>query len=91
MNGKCELCEREPIKLTKHHVIPVTRHPNKKTKRETSRDDRHKVAWICRPCHDQIHVLISEKDMEREYNTIEKLKSHPGVQKFILWVQNKTF
>jgi hypothetical protein len=91
MTGKCELCERDPVKLTRHHVIPVTRHTNKKTKKETTHHDRHTIAWICRPCHDQIHVLITEKDMEREYNTIEKLKAHPGVQKFIAWVANRTF
>jgi hypothetical protein len=27
--------------------------------------------------------------MEREYNSIEKLKGHPGVAKFVEWIRGK--
>jgi len=87
MTGKCELCERDGLQLTGHHLIPQTRH-NKKVKRDVGQD-RHKKVPICLPCHTQIHSLITEKEMEREWNTIEKLKSHPDVAKWIGWVQKK--
>jgi hypothetical protein len=89
--GTCQLCERENIETTDHHLIPVTRHSNKKTKKETDRDTRNIKVPLCKPCHKQIHKLITEKEMERHYNTIEKLKEHSGVQKFIAWVRTKTF
>ena len=80
---KCELCGREQA-LTRHHLTPQARH-NKKVKRELGRD-RNKVAMICRPCHSQIHDLFSEKELEREYYTVELLKAHPDVVAWIEWV-----
>jgi hypothetical protein len=29
--------------------------------------------------------------LEREWNTVEKIKSHPDMQKFVQWIQNKSF
>ena len=90
MIGKCALCDREGDKLTGHHLIPKMRH-NKKVKRETTLVERNTKAPLCRPCHSQLHNLFTEKELEREYNTIEKLKAHPDVQKWIMWVKTKSF
>jgi len=87
--GMCVFCERDGVGITNHHLIPVTRHKNKKTQKETTRDERHNVADSCRSCHDQIHAIWSEKELEREWNTIEKIKSSPEMQKFINWIKNK--
>jgi predicted RNA-binding protein len=46
---------------------------------------------LCKPCHKQIHELITEKDMALRFNTIEDLKAHPAVAKWIEWVKDKTF
>jgi 5-methylcytosine-specific restriction endonuclease McrA len=88
--GICVFCEREDVKLTDHHLFPVTRHKNKKTKKETTREQRHTTVDACRSCHNQIHTLWTEKELEREWNTVEKLKSSPDMQKFIAWIQNKS-
>jgi hypothetical protein len=85
----CQLCERGIEELTKHHLIPRTRHKNKKNKKAFSRQEVHeRIIWICRPCHKNIHALISEKEMERTYNTLESLLNHPDVMKFVEWVKN---
>ena len=89
MIGQCKLCERDGMQLTGHHLIPQMRH-NKKVKREQGAD-RNKKVPLCSPCHTQIHNLFTEKELEREYNTIEKLKAHPGVIKFIEWIRKKHF
>lgn len=81
MEGKCAICGREET-LTHHHLIPRTRHSNTKNERDFERVIAKQVVGICRPCHSQIHALLSEKELEREYNTITKLKAHPGVAKF---------
>lgn len=87
MIGICELCEMDEMALTDHHLVPRARH-NKKVKRELGKD-RNETADTCRPCHSQIHNLFTEKELEREYNTIEKLKAHPGVQKWIEWKRKR--
>jgi len=83
----CELCERTTVPLTKHHLIPKARH-NKKVKRDHG-DERNKVAMMCRPCQDQIHKLFTEKQLEREYYTIDLLKSNEDVRNWIAWVQKR--
>lgn len=88
MEGRCATCDREET-LTRHHLIPRTRHHNKKNKRDFERPLVRQVVGICRACHSQIHALLSEKELEREYNTIAKLKSHPGVAKFVAWIASK--
>ncbi|HEY1170310.1 MAG TPA: hypothetical protein VGH19_02970 [Verrucomicrobiae bacterium] len=88
--GVCELCEREECVLTKHHLIPQARHANKRNKREFDRVEvKQRVTWICRPCHNHVHNLFTEKVLEREYNTLESLKAHPEVAKFIGWIKNR--
>ena len=50
--GRCGLCGREPERLTRHHLIPRTRHANRRNKRDFDRDEvQARVAWLCRPCH----------------------------------------
>ena len=40
-------------------------------------------------CHDQVHAILTEKQLERDWNTVEKLKSHPEMQKFAVWIKTK--
>ena len=87
MTGVCELCEMDGMWLTDHHLVPRARH-NRKVKRDLG-EERHKTADTCRPCHKQLHLLFTEKELEREYNTIEKLKAHPEVRKWIEWKRKR--
>ena len=87
-SGPCAICDREET-LTRHHLIPRTRHHNKRNKREFEREVVRQVVGICRPCHSQIHALLSEKELEREFNTIPALRAHPGVAKFASWIASK--
>jgi hypothetical protein len=88
MEGKCAICGREEA-LTKHHLIPRTRHHNKRNKREFDRSTVKRTVGICRPCHSQIHAVLTEKQLEREYPTIEKLLAHPAIRKFAEWIATK--
>jgi len=88
MDGCCAICERTE-RLTRHHLIPRTRHPNKWNKREFDRAMVHAVAGICRPCHSQIHQILTEKELERKFNTIQKLRAHPEISKFAIWIRSK--
>lgn len=88
MQGKCALCDREET-LTRHHLIPRTRHHNKRNKREFARAAVHAVVGLCRSCHSQVHQVLTEKQLEREFNTLEKLCAHPGIVAFAEWIQTK--
>ena len=69
--------------------IPRTRHHNKRNKREFDRVTVKQTIGICRPCHSQLHALLTEKELEREYSTIEKLRGHEELMKFAAWITTK--
>ena len=76
----CELCERMIVEGTesKHHLIPKSR---------GGTNDNY--TYLHEICHKQIHALFTEKRLEKDYNTIAKLKTHKDVQRFIIWISNK--
>jgi hypothetical protein len=88
MTGPCVICQREET-LTRHHLIPRTRHSNKRNKRDFDRAVVKVTVGVCRPCHSQLHALLTEKELEREWNTIEKLRTHLELMKFAAWIANK--
>ncbi len=86
---KCELCERENV-LTFHHLIPVSLHKNKWFKKNYTKEELNKGIYICKEdCHKEIHKLISEKELGRSFNTLEKLKRHSKVKKYIKWLKTR--
>lgn len=87
---KCELCGRAVPQLTRHHLIPRTRHKNKRNQRDFTRTEvKTRIALICRACHNQIHALFTEKTLERQFNTLESLTQHPEIARFIQWIKTK--
>lgn len=75
----CPLCQRTMAPpCNKHHLIPLS-----KGGKNTPTILLHKV------CHDKIHAVISEKELQKHYYTIEKLQQHPDIAKFIKWIKNK--
>jgi hypothetical protein len=74
----CELCERKVSLYTVHHLVP------------RSRDNKiQKVAILCKACHGMVHRLISNLELEKNYYSIELLKEHPEVNRFIRWVRKQ--
>ena len=77
--NNCPICNRRLIEgpsVDLHHLIP-------KSRRGKNTVAIHKI------CHGKIHSIFSEKELEREWNTVDKLKSHPEIEKFIKWVSKK--
>jgi len=88
--GICKLCGRNEIEVTRHHLIPKTRHTNKRNQKLFGRDEvRTRTADLCRPCHGFIHKVLTEKQLELEYNTVEALRAHPEIAKFVDWVARR--
>jgi 5-methylcytosine-specific restriction endonuclease McrA len=88
--GKCELCGRFVRELTRHHLVPRSRHKKKRTKKAFERREMEKrVALLCRPCHRNVHAAIENKELEQKYNTLEALAAHPSIRRFTRWIGNK--
>lgn len=75
----CPLCEREiaqPANL--HHLLPI------------SQGGAHTTTVLLHViCHNKIHSLFTEKELAKHYNTIEKLRAHEDMKKFIKFVSKQ--
>ncbi len=69
----CPLCERPNYNPTDHHMVPKTR--GGKT-----------TETLCRDCHKAIHATFKNKELERQYDTIEKLLAHEAFAKMIRFI-----
>ncbi|MGD9000660.1 MAG: hypothetical protein PVF75_09615 [Granulosicoccaceae bacterium] len=88
--GRCELCQREGVLLTRHHLIPRMQHRRRTTQRRFARDEmRQRVLYVCRPCHNHIHLLFSEKQLASEFNTLEALLTDTALREFVAWIARK--
>lgn len=74
----CQLCLRLIPKIQRdaHHLVPKSR-------------GGVETIILHRLCHRQIHALLTENQLARNYSTIEALRGHPEIAKFIEWVGNK--
>ena len=74
----CPLCER-PVPASQadaHHLVP------------RSKGGKHTLV-LHRICHRQIHALLTETELARDYATVDALKAHPGLAAFVRWVRTK--
>ena len=74
----CPLCDRPvpPSQQDAHHLVPKS-HGGMQT------------VVLHRICHRQIHALLTETELARAYGTVEALKQHHELGRFIQWVKTK--
>lgn len=77
---KCALCERDLDALTEHHLTPRS----KLKKGETT-----PTIFICSACHRQIHALFSNEQLRDDFNSVERLRDEPRMQRFLRWVRKQ--
>lgn len=77
----CPLCDR-PIpkgaRQSLHHLVPKLRGGRGGA-----------VVLLHQICHNEIHAALSETELARGYQTIEALRRHPRLAKFVAWVASK--
>ncbi|TMW56246.1 hypothetical protein Poli38472_008894 [Pythium oligandrum] len=83
----CEMCER-PMRLTLHHLIPRETHERYRKKGYTQ-EFLNTCARICRPCHSKIHSTEDNKTLARDYNTVEKIMTHPDIQRWVSYAKKQ--
>ncbi|GGG36145.1 hypothetical protein GCM10011378_10560 [Hymenobacter glacieicola] len=70
------MCQREVQHTSRHHLVP----------REEG--GRHgPTVELCQPCHSTVHLLLTNRDLARRYNTVESLRSAEELQKYLYWVR----
>ena len=74
----CLLCMRPIPKSQRdaHHLIPKSR-------------GGIETVILHRLCHRQIHATLTESQLAQNYSTIDALRAHPEIAKFIEWISNK--
>ena len=89
-NARCVLCGRQTNDATDHHLFPKSRaRGHKGRKRRSKVEEPRRTEPACRGCHRMVHALFSTKELERDLNTVEKLKAHPEMAEFIEWVRDR--
>jgi 5-methylcytosine-specific restriction endonuclease McrA len=61
--------------ITLHHLVP----------REKGGKAEHRTP-MCKPCHKQIHATFHNRDLAKDYLTVEKLREAPELQAFLKWI-----
>lgn len=77
----CALCGR-PIppeaRQSLHHLVPRLRGGKGGA-----------VVLLHQICHNEIHATLTETELARDYASVERLRQHPRIAKFIDWVAKR--
>ncbi|EAW08079.1 uncharacterized protein ACLA_028040 [Aspergillus clavatus NRRL 1] len=82
----CEICERDWIPLSYHHLIPRGVHAKVLKKGWHEEWMLNSVAWLCRACHSFVHRMASNEELAREYYTVDRILEREDVQDWARWV-----
>ena len=77
----CPLCGRPippDVPQSQHHLIPKLRGGK-----------GGPVVLLHHICHREIHATLSETELARDYATVEALRAHPRLDRFIRWVRKR--
>ena len=82
MPTTCALCRRvvpderidDPQVVQEHHLRPERRAESP-------------TVLLCRPCHDQIHAVLTNDELREEYDTIEALREADRLAEYIDWIR----
>jgi len=75
-NGRvdlCPLCKRPNLHPTDHHLVPKCR---------GGKD----TLTLCRDCHRAVHEVFPNKELEKEFNTVEALMGDDRLRRMISFI-----
>jgi hypothetical protein len=79
MNQRCELCGREPVETTIHHLTP-----------KEMGGTHMPTANLCIPCHKQIHSLYTNRDIITYGLTdVQALRQDERIAPYIRWIRKQ--
>lgn len=68
----------EGLSADEHHLVP-----------KEFGGRKHPIVIIHKVCHNKIHSVLTNRELWRSYNTIELLREHAEIRKFIKWIKKK--
>ena len=74
----CELCKREEVETTFHHLLP-----------KEMGGTFGATANLCIPCHKQIHALYTNAEIAARLTTIPELKEDSQLSRFIKCIRKQ--
>lgn len=77
----CPLCGRPippGVPQSHHHLIP-----------KLKGGKGGPTVLLHHQCHREIHATLSEAELARSYGTIEALRGHPRLAKFLKWIAKR--
>lgn len=77
----CPLCERPipaDVKQSLHHLIP-----------KLKGGKGGPTVLLHHICHREIHATLTEAELARDFASVEALRAHPRLEKFVRWVQKR--
>lgn len=83
----CQICERDWIPITYHHLIPKQIHAKVLKRGWHEESQLNSVAWLCRACHSFVHRMASNEELARDWYTVERICEREDVQKWAQWVR----
>ena len=83
-SGACELCGRDFVRLTRHHLRPRQLH-SRLLAQGVSRETLNLTTDLCRSCHSMVHRAESNSDLAAKFNTIEALRAHPALARWAVY------
>lgn len=83
-SGSCELCGRDSVRLTRHHLRPRQLHA-RLLAQGVGRETLNLTTNLCRSCHSMVHRAESNMDLALRFNTIEALRTHPVLARWAVY------
>jgi len=73
---RCGLCERTVQHTSRHHLVP---------REEGGRYGD--TVDLCQPCHSSVHRFLTNRELARQYATVEALRAAEELQGYLGWIR----
>jgi hypothetical protein len=77
----CPLCGRpipDGAASSLHHLVP-----------KLKGGKRGETVLLHALCHKEIHAALTEAELARDYTTIDAVRAHPRLARFVAWVAKR--